>query len=113
VEQSRKGSSTAPEEQHEAPADSLKEVHRLLPGLGAPTPVRLDAGSTAVGKSLAELNLRGVTGATVLAIRRGTEGLLVPTAYDVLCAGDLLALAGTHDAVDAARQLLAAPQDDR
>jgi CPA2 family monovalent cation:H+ antiporter-2 len=110
VDQSRKGSSSAPEGQDEPSLDSLKEVHRLLPGLGDPTPVRLDAGSSAVGKSLAELNLRGVTGATVLAIRRGAEGLLVPTAYDVLRAGDVLALAGTHDAVDAARQLLAAPQ---
>jgi CPA2 family monovalent cation:H+ antiporter-2 len=42
----------------------------------------------------------------VLAIQRGADGLLVPTATDVLRSGDVLALAGTHDAVDAARRLL-------
>jgi CPA2 family monovalent cation:H+ antiporter-2 len=68
--------------------------------------VQLDAGSPAVGRSLAELNLRGATGATVLAIARGEEGILVPTAQEVLRAGDVLALAGTHDAIDAARELL-------
>jgi CPA2 family monovalent cation:H+ antiporter-2 len=90
-----------------APAnDALAQVHQLLPGLGAPTPVQLTDDSPAVGKSLAELNLRGITGATVLAITRGGEGLLVPTAKEVLQAGDTLALAGTHDAIDAARALL-------
>jgi CPA2 family monovalent cation:H+ antiporter-2 len=90
-----------------APAnDALSQVHQLLPGLGAPTPVQLADNSPAVGKSLAELNLRGITGATVLAITRGGHGLLVPTAKEVLHAGDTLALAGTHDAIDAARALL-------
>ena len=112
VEQSRKGSNTTTDEQHEPQPESLKQVHRLLPGLGDPTPVRLETESPAVGKSLAELNLRGATGATVLAIQRGGEGLLVPTATDVLRAGDVLALAGTHDAVDAARRLLSALQND-
>ena len=108
VEQARKGSSNPNASQEpELPRDSLREVHRLLPGLGEPTPVRLEAGSQAVGKSLAELNLRGATGATVLAISRGADGLLVPAASDVLRSGDVLALAGTHDAVDAARRLLA------
>jgi CPA2 family monovalent cation:H+ antiporter-2 len=68
--------------------------------------VRLDASSRAVGRSLADLNLRGSTGATVLAIARGDSGLLVPTADEILRAGDLLALAGTHEAVDAARKIL-------
>ena len=86
--------------------DPLALVHQLLPGLGEPTPVQLPAKSPAVGKSLAALNLRGLTGATVLAITRGGRGLLVPTADEVLQAGDTLALAGTHDAIDAARTLL-------
>jgi CPA2 family monovalent cation:H+ antiporter-2 len=111
VEQARKGSPVAaPEHQPEPPPESLKEVHRLLPGLGEPTPVRLEEQSPAIGTSLAELNLRGITGATVLAIQRGADGLLVPTATDVLRSGDVLALAGTHDAVDAARRLLSSPQ---
>lgn len=86
--------------------DSANQVQQILPGLGSPTPVQLDEQSPAVGKSLAELNLRGITGATVLAITRGDEGLLVPTARETLRAGDVLTLAGTHDAVEAARTLL-------
>ena len=108
VEQARSGGETASFEPQGGHApESLKEVHRLLPGLGEPTPVRLGSSSPAVGKSLAELNLRGITGATVLAIRRGSDGLLVPTASEVLRSDDVLALAGTHEAVDAARRLLA------
>jgi CPA2 family monovalent cation:H+ antiporter-2 len=87
-------------------ADALRQVREILPGLGEPTSVRLDASSRAVGRSLADLNLRGSTGATVLAIARGDSGLLVPTADEILRAGDLLALAGTHEAVDAARKIL-------
>ncbi|MGC4092985.1 MAG: cation:proton antiporter [Polyangiaceae bacterium] len=87
---------------------SLEQVQQLLPGIGEPTAFGIDSSSPAVGKSLAELNLRGVTGATVLAIQRGLEGLLVPSAAERLQAGDVLALAGTHEAVDAARELLRA-----
>jgi len=84
----------------------LGEMHRMLPGLGAPVPVLIEEGSSAVGKSLADLNLRGATGATVLVITRGPEALVVPTAAETLHAGDVVALAGTKDAVEAARALL-------
>lgn len=87
-------------------AEALTQVLKLLPGLGEPTPVRLSEASGAVGRSLAELNLRGLTGASVLAIARGQEGLLVPTAKEVLRAGDTLALAGSRDAIAAAKELL-------
>ena len=53
----------------------------------------------AVGKTLAEIKLRGLTGATVLAIQRGDESILVPAGHERLQAGDVLAIAGTHDAV--------------
>jgi CPA2 family monovalent cation:H+ antiporter-2 len=84
----------------------LERVNELLPGLGDPVPVRLEAGSPAVGKSLAQLGVRGVTGASVLAIVRGDGGVIVPSAGEVLRAGDTLALAGTHEAVAAAVELL-------
>jgi CPA2 family monovalent cation:H+ antiporter-2 len=86
---------------------TLERVQALLPGLGAPVPVRLSATSPAVGRTLAELNLRGVTGATVLAITRGDEGAgIVPTAQETLREGDVLALAGTHEAVERAIEIL-------
>ncbi|HZI09480.1 MAG TPA: TrkA C-terminal domain-containing protein, partial [Myxococcus sp.] len=93
------------EEGHEP----LQEVQRMLPGLGEPTAVRLEEGSPGVGRTLAQLNLRGLTGATVLALTRPGQDVLVPTGHEALQVGDLLALAGTHEAVDAARALLAMP----
>ena len=54
----------------------------------------------------AELKLRGSTGATVLAITRGEQGIYAPTAKEVLEAGDVLALAGSQEAIQAARMLL-------
>jgi CPA2 family monovalent cation:H+ antiporter-2 len=81
------------------------ELNRLLPGLGAPLPVTLDGGGPAVGRTLADLNLRAVTGATVLAIVRDGASVL-PTAGEPLRAGDVLALAGTREALAAARAVL-------
>ena len=92
-------------EDHEA----LQAIKHLMPGLGEPIPLRLDAKSPAVGRSLAELDLRGQTGASVLAIARGEEGLIVPMASEVLRDGDLLALAGTKDAIQSAMSLLQPP----
>jgi CPA2 family monovalent cation:H+ antiporter-2 len=90
-----------------APDDrALADVDRLLPGLGAPVAIRLDPASECVGQSLAELNLRGRSGATVLAISRSGESIAVPAAGERLQAGDVLALAGTQEAIEAAKALL-------
>jgi CPA2 family monovalent cation:H+ antiporter-2 len=95
--------------QAQSPAEGtseLERLHHVLPGLGDPVPLRLAEDSYAVGKTLAELNLRGLTAATVLAILRGKEALVIPSGKETLRPGDVLALAGSHDAVDAARALL-------
>lgn len=89
------------------PADALAEIEAVLPGLGTPTAVRVTADSPLCGQTLAATNLRGRTGATVLAIQRGADSIPVPTAADVIHADDVLALAGARDAIDAARRLLA------
>jgi CPA2 family monovalent cation:H+ antiporter-2 len=82
----------------------------LLPGLGPVTPVLLSYNSAAIGRTLAQLDLRARSGASVIAIRR--DGALVqPTGREELKAGDVLALAGTHDAIDSAQALLAADAD--
>jgi len=82
------------------------EIGQVLPGLGSPTRFTLSNGSPAIGRTLASLNLRGATGATVLAIARGGQGVLVPTGHELLQIDDVLALAGTSEAVVAARELL-------
>lgn len=86
--------------------DGLGRIKDLMPGLGEPLPFYLDERSAAVGKTLAQLNLRGLTGASILAIARGEQGVIVPKANEVLRAGDILAIAGTHDAIAAAKELL-------
>ena len=92
-----------------APADpnaTLKEVHTLLPGLGDLETVELTKECAAVGRTLKEINLRGVSGATVLAISRGEEGVTSPTATEQLREGDVLALSGSHEAVETAKRYL-------
>lgn len=90
-----------------APADdALERIRPYIPGLGEPLSVRLDPGSAAVGKTLAEMQVRGMTGATVLAIARDAGGVILAAAGEPLRAGDVLVLTGTHEACDAARSLL-------
>ena len=50
-------------------------------------------------------------GATVLAIIRQGEQVLVPSGHDRVLAGDLLAVAGSEDAIAAAREAIAAPSE--
>jgi monovalent cation:H+ antiporter-2, CPA2 family len=83
----------------------LDDVNALLPGFDT-TPIVLAPGSAAIGKSLAELDLRARTGASVLAIRRDGSGVINPPAHDALREGDVLALTGSEDAVVAAREIL-------
>jgi CPA2 family monovalent cation:H+ antiporter-2 len=97
--QARRGAAAAEEQ-------ALAPVGSLLPGLGEPVPFRVDARSVAAGRTLAELDLRSLTGATVLAIIREGRGSIAPTAREELRAGDVVALAGSHAAVEAAKDLL-------
>jgi CPA2 family monovalent cation:H+ antiporter-2 len=90
-------------------ARPLVEVAALLPGLGEPVAVELDATSPAVGKTLAALDLRGRTGATVLAITGRAAPVILPAGDQLLASGDVVALTGTHEAIEAAKGLLLGP----
>ncbi len=93
---------------------TMENVALMLPGLGDPEVVRIAVNSPAVERTLAELNIRGLTGATVLAITRGgltVEGetqsqVGVPSGREQLHVGDVIALAGSHESIRAARALL-------
>ncbi|HXS81769.1 MAG TPA: cation:proton antiporter [Methylomirabilota bacterium] len=89
----------------------LQKAYQLLPGLGEPVPVGIGASSPFAGRTLSEIALRGRTGATIIAISRGEDVVLVPNGHEVLQAGDVLALAGTSAAVEAARLLLERGED--
>jgi K+:H+ antiporter len=89
--------------QQEAP---LAQVEAVLPGFGGTASHTLGEGAAAIGRSLAQLDLRARTGATVLAIARGAAGLATPSPTEPLQRGDVLALAGSEEAIAAARELL-------
>lgn len=84
----------------------LAQVAAILPGFGGTAMHRIPDGAAAVGRSLAQLDLRARTGATVLAIGRAGHGMASPPPGEPLQAGDLLALAGSDEAIAAAKQLL-------
>ncbi|MBS1118923.1 MAG: potassium/proton antiporter rosb [Deltaproteobacteria bacterium] len=87
----------------------LAQVEAILPGFGNLTSITVPASSQFVGRSLAKLNLRARTGASVLAIGRGDHGMASPSPTEPLQAGDVLAIAGSDAAVAAVRALLELP----
>jgi len=84
----------------------INEIRSLLHGLGEPVAVKLGTDAPSLGASLAELNLRGRSGATVLAISRGADSIVAPSANERLRAGDVVGLAGSDTAIEAARAIL-------
>ncbi|MGH9345368.1 MAG: cation:proton antiporter, partial [Terriglobia bacterium] len=85
---------------------SLAAVEQLFPGVGKLVPIKLEANSVAVGATLASLNLRAATGATVLAILRDGTNTVMPTAQEQLRSGDLIALAGSDESLRTATAIL-------
>ena len=90
--------------QVEKVAGNVKE--EMIPGLGLIVPVRLESGSPAVGRTIADLHLPSVTGAVVVAIGRDENGLMIPSHSEVLREGDVLGLAGPRRAIRAAIEML-------
>jgi CPA2 family monovalent cation:H+ antiporter-2 len=88
------------------------QVQSMLPGMGEVTPLVMTQDLPACGKTLAELDLRGRTGATVLAIEREGGARIVPSGSEPLQPGDVLAIAGSHDAVVRALDLLCRGLDE-
>ena len=63
-------------------------------------------GSRAAGRTLAELDLRRRTGATVLSVVRDEQPLPTPDGPSRLEAEDLVVLYGPHEAIDRALAVL-------
>ncbi len=85
--------------------EELAQVETMLPGFGGVVSIQVGTSSPAVGRTLAELDLRARTGATVLAIARGGAGMATPSPTEPLAAGDTLAMAGSDEAIAQARNL--------
>lgn len=86
--------------------DPPPDAPPLPAGLGDLVAVRLEPSSPAVGQTLVALDLRGVTGASVIAISHGGATAAAPTGRETLSDGDILSLAGTPSAMAQATALL-------
>ncbi|MGQ0553406.1 MAG: cation:proton antiporter domain-containing protein [Planctomycetota bacterium] len=109
------GSAGSPRpEAAETPSDhAVPAIETLLPGLGSVVEHRVQSGSPCDGSTLRQLNLRGRTGATIVAIRRGGEHIGSPGGATRLLSGDVLAVAGTQQAIEDAEHVLDdKPRDD-
>jgi len=93
---------------HTGDTGMFEVVRGMLPGLGTIVPLQVEAGSEAAGKTLGDLNLRGRTGANVVAISRGEQRDPAPTSETRIEAGDLVALTGSEQAIGLAAALLRA-----
>ena len=89
-----------------SPSPELAEVEAMLPGFGGLTPITIAKNAPSIGRTLADLDLRAKTGASVLAITRDGGGTANPSPKQPLVEGDVLAVAGSVEAVTAARALL-------
>ena len=83
-----------------------QHVPTELPGLGNARTFRLAGDSRVIGRTLRQLDLRGLTGATVIAIDREPADVIYPTADETLRQGDTLVVTGAAEAVEAAADLL-------
>ena len=62
--------------------------------------VKTAADSVLVGRSIAELDIRKNTGASILALLRGREVIANPQPNERISAGDTAVVAGTHEQVN-------------
>jgi CPA2 family monovalent cation:H+ antiporter-2 len=73
--------------------------------------VKLKKGSPVIGKTLAELDLRGKTGATLIAVMRNDETKINPGAKYKLCEDDVLVLLGKGEKIENAVKFLQAERE--
>lgn len=85
---------------------ALKEEIELVLGKLQLEWITLEEGSSSIGHSLGALNLRALTGASVIAIMRGEEAVPNPQVSEVLQMGDTLVLIGNDLQIKKATVLL-------
>lgn len=78
--------------------EQLNEVQHEIEGLSIDW-LRIKAGSPLSGRSLAESAIQAQTGASVVAVTRGTQAVASPPADFVLEEGDLIVAVGQPDGV--------------
>ena len=92
------------------PQVQISELNSALDTASTDT-IRLDPGSPAIGKTLGELDLRGETGATVIAVVRDGTSKVSPGAKYALAEGDTVVLVGTPKKLRRAIELISPKKD--
>jgi CPA2 family monovalent cation:H+ antiporter-2 len=92
------------------PEVQMARLHSALQDASAET-VKLLVDSPAVGKTLGELDLRGQTGATVIAVVHEGETKISPGANYKLCEDDMILLSGSSKKIERAVKILI-PNDE-
>jgi CPA2 family monovalent cation:H+ antiporter-2 len=90
-----------------APRGPLAALPQAIQGMPVATH-QLQDGDWAVGRSIAEIDLRARTGTSILAIQRGGAYKTSPTADEAVASGDTLYLLGDDSDIALARQRLTA-----
>lgn len=90
---------------HAEKVGSFVQLNEIL-AAGLTETYYVDEKNSHVGKSFADLNLRAITDATIIAMVRGKDTISNPSGKEVLQAADTLVITGTHQAVDSAIDFL-------
>ena len=85
--------------------DNLNRIAAMFAGATVDN-VLVEPGAPCIGRSLVDLDLRKLTGATVIAIARGGEAVRNPGPDFRIAVEDILVLLGSHVELDRAMQLL-------
>ena len=83
-------------------------VQELLRGVALRT-VEIAASTMAAGRLIRELNLRAITGASIIGIERGGEAIINPDPNEEILVGDQVVVLGNPDQLTAAEQALLRP----
>ena len=94
---------------HAGTTHQVEQAEVMLPGVGQVEAVTIAAAF--VGRTLGEVDLHTRTGATVIALVRDRASVPRPGPEVALAAGDMLALIGSNEAIEAARGLLTESSD--
>ena len=92
------------------PQAEMGNLHAAMHEAGTET-VKLDARSPVIGRTLGQLNLRGKTGATVIAVIHEGETKVSPGANYMLSEGDNVVLSGSAAKIEKAVQILGSDDD--
>jgi TrkA domain protein len=85
--------------------EQFADLNREVPGLASGR-IEVQQTSRYVGSTLGQTRARTRTGASIVALVRGTEVVASPTPAQELRAGDVLVVIGTEEAIDAVRTII-------